>query len=65
MQAVEQWLCARNLPQSPPDTGAMLEGEALHYAVATFLRRPRDVPDEVVISLAEGLFVKVCHPIAD
>jgi hypothetical protein len=59
MQLVEEWLCAHNLPKLPVQDRARLEGEALRYAVVTFLHRPFDLPDEVVQLLAEDYFAKV------
>jgi hypothetical protein len=56
MQLVEEWLSAHNLPTRE---GRRLEGEALRYAVVTFLRRPNDLPPEVLTLLAEDYFSAV------
>lgn len=57
MLSVESWLSSHNLPK-PSMTGGRLGGDALRYALVTFLRRPQDLPEEVVVLLAENYFAK-------
>lgn len=49
MQPHEHWFVARNLP-----AGSRLEGESLLYALTTFLLHPEEVPEGVLVALAEG-----------
>ncbi len=55
MQHIEGWLTGLNLPKAPSPKGR-LEGEALTYALITFLVRPEQLPLEVVEVLAEDYF---------
>lgn len=59
MQLVEEWLSTHNLLILPLEDGARLQGEALRYAVVTFMLRPHDLPVEVVALLAEEYFNQV------
>ena len=51
MLLTENWLCGHNLPESPA-----LKGETLRYALIAYLTHPQQVPEEVVILLAEDIF---------
>lgn len=58
MQPIVQWLTAHNLTECAKEE-SRLSGEALTYAVATYLRRPGDLPEEIVSILASDYFQKV------
>lgn len=58
MQHIEGWLTGLNLPKAPSPKGR-LEGEALTYALITFLVRPEQLPIEVVEVLAEDYFSRI------
>lgn len=49
----ENWLCGHNLPDT--DSSA-LKGEAARYALITYLIHPEQVPEHVVVCLAESVF---------
>lgn len=59
MQYIEGWLTGLNLPKVSSPKGR-LEGEALTYALITFLVRPEQLPVEVVEVLAEDYFSRIC-----
>jgi hypothetical protein len=58
MQLIEGWLAGLNLPKVASPKGR-LEGEALTYALITFLIHPGQLPDEVVELLAEDFFSRI------
>lgn len=55
MEPIYGWLCNLNF-QKTPSKEHHLEGEALAYALVTYLVRPHNLPSEVVITLAEDHF---------
>lgn len=58
MQHIEGWLVGRNLQQSPT-CGGRLEGEALMYALTMYFVRREQLPEEMVVVLAEGYFSRL------
>ena len=56
MMLVNDWLSGCNLSDSP--VVERLEGEALTYALVTYMVRPERIPDEVVVALAESFFTR-------
>ena len=63
MQLIEGWLSGLNLPKVTSPKGR-LEGEALTYALITFIVHPSQLPEEVVVVLAEDYFGRM-HPDTD
>lgn len=54
MPHIDTWLDGRNLRVTPVPSGeGRLEGEALTYALTSYLRHQGRVPEEVVVILAE------------
>lgn len=58
MLPIDDWLSGRNLPKREGDAPVRLEGEALAYALVSYIVRPDRLPKEVIVALAEDFFGK-------
>lgn len=54
MQLVDDWLWGRNLRRTTGEVA--LDGESLTYAVVAYAVRRVEVPDDLVVLLAERCF---------
>lgn len=66
MLPIQDWLSDRNLHKLSPEDGVRwLEGEALTYALVTYLVHPEQLPEAAVIALAEDYFARLQPAISE